>query len=102
VDALLLERLAAETGGPTLTRPEEAWRRDTRQGLQPQEVWPYLLAAALALFVADVGYRRLRPTAQDLALAAAGARRWAAGASARRPAVPRLHLHPLQAARRRR
>ena len=37
---ILLERLAAETGGPVLNRPQEAWRRDTRHALQPQDVWP--------------------------------------------------------------
>lgn len=100
----LLERLAADTGGPALNRVEDAWRRDTRQGLQPQDVWATVLAVALVLFVTDVAYRRLRPSPADAAVASAMVRRWLAGVCvyARRPALPRLQLHPLQAGRRRR
>jgi hypothetical protein len=66
---LLLERLTAETGGPLLTRPGDAWVKTTRQPWQAQPVWPELLGVALVLFVADVAVRRLRPTRRDLAFA---------------------------------
>ncbi len=86
---VLLERLAAETGGPLLNRPQEAWRRDTAHAWQPQEVWDWLLMLALVLFVGDVACRRLRPSADDWAwmkrrvvgparqlVAGSGRRRW--------------------------
>ncbi len=97
---VVLERLAADSGGPAITRPEDAWRRDTRHALQPQDVWNYLLMAAIALFVVDVAVRRLRPTFADVALAGRAIRR---ATVERLPAIrlPRVHLHPLQAARRR-
>jgi hypothetical protein len=92
---ILLERLAADSGGPLVNMPAEAWRRDTRHGLQPREIWDWLIQAALALFVADVALRRLRPSGADLAVlgTAAGGRvraglaRWGAW----RPALPALH-----------
>jgi hypothetical protein len=71
----LLERLAADSGGPAVERPQEAWRRDTRHALQPQAVWPYLVGAALVLFVADVAARRLRLSTGDVAAARAALRR---------------------------
>ena len=98
---ILLERLAAETGGPVLNRPQEAWRRDTRHALQPQDVWREALGLALILFVADVALRRLRPGAQDVRAGTAALRRWSARIHPRRWPRPRPALHPLQAGRRR-
>ncbi len=98
---ILMERLAAETGGPLLNRPAEAWRRDTRHSLQPQEVWKEALALALILFVADVAMRRLRPGVQDVRAAGALVLRGAGLVHPRRWPRPRPILHPLQAGRRR-
>jgi Mg-chelatase subunit ChlD len=70
---VLLERLAAETGGPLMREPADAWAKSARLPWQAQPVWPELLAAALVLFVADVAVRRLRPTRRDFAFAAAAA-----------------------------
>ncbi|MBI3973611.1 MAG: VWA domain-containing protein [Chloroflexi bacterium] len=97
---VLMERLAADTGGPELNLPKDAWRRDTRHALQPQEVWNYLLIAALVLFVGDVAVRRLRPGLADLALVRGFALR---GYARLQPhlRLPRVQLHPLQATRRR-
>jgi Mg-chelatase subunit ChlD len=63
---VLLERLAADTGGPLLRDPAGAWARPSRFGWRPQPLWPELLAGALALFVADVAARRLRLSRRDL------------------------------------
>lgn len=107
---VLMERLAAETGGPRVTQVQDVWRRDTRQALQPQEVWSYLLPAALILFVADVAVRRLRPTLRDFGrvrtvagLGRLGGTSGSNGTGSRwlRPRVPRLRLSPLFAGRRR-
>jgi hypothetical protein len=96
---VLMERLAADTGGPALNKPEEAWRRDTQHGWQPQEVWNELLAAALALFVLDVAARRMRLSLADVRVLRSGARRLSRARIWHwRP--PRLSLHPLQGARR--
>jgi Mg-chelatase subunit ChlD len=96
---ILMERLAAETGGPVLDRPSEAWRRDTRHALQPQDVWREALALALVLFVADVAVRRLRPGARDVRAAGDLTRRWAGRLHPRRWPRVRPLLHPLQAGR---
>lgn len=73
---VMLERLAAETGGPLIKAPEEAWSRVTKQAQGPQSVWPELLAGALLLFVADVAVRRLRLNRFDLAFATAAGRHY--------------------------
>ena len=98
---ILMERLAADTGGPVLNRPEEAWRRDTAHALQPQDVWIEALALALVVFVADVAVRRLRPEARDLRRAGGAARRLVGRLDPRR--LPRFRpvIHPLQSGRRR-
>jgi Mg-chelatase subunit ChlD len=98
---ILMERLAAETGGPVLDQPAEAWRRDTSHALQPQDVWKEALAVALLLFVADVAVRRLRPGASDARAVWAGVRRRAGALHPRRWPLARPVLHPLQAGRRR-
>jgi hypothetical protein len=95
----LLERLAATTGGPTVSQPPEAWRRDTRHASQPQDVWSYLLMAALALFVVDAAARRLRFAVDDwLAVRATASR--LARAPWRQWRLPRPTLHPVQSGRR--
>jgi Mg-chelatase subunit ChlD len=97
---VLMERLAADTGGPVLDSPEQAWRRDTGQGWQPQEVWTYLLGAALTLFVMDVAARRLRLSLADVAVLRRLARRLPFD-RLRQVQLPRIQLHPVQAGRRR-
>jgi Mg-chelatase subunit ChlD len=99
---ILLERLAAESGGPVVNLPVEAWRRDTQPAWQPQDVWNYLIMAALVLFIADVAVRRLRPTLGDVAAGRAAAARLLRGriGTWRRIPLPRLQLHPLQSRRR--
>ncbi|MAG35510.1 MAG: hypothetical protein CL878_04595 [Dehalococcoidia bacterium] len=76
---VLLERLAAETGGLQLDSPAASFSRDTVHDWQPQPVWHYLFATALVLFVVDVAVRRFRLTPADLpgALGALGRRVWA-------------------------
>lgn len=98
---ILMERLAADTGGPLLNRPAEAWRRDTSHALLPQGVWKEALALALVLFVVDVAVRRLRPGARDVLAAGALARRGVGVIHPRRWPRLRPTLHPLQAGRRR-
>ena len=61
----LLERLATDSGAPTIAAPEDAWRRDTIHRLAPRDVWPQLLQMAIAAFVVDVAVRRLRPSWAD-------------------------------------
>ncbi len=98
----LMERLAAQTGGPRLNQPAEAWRRDTRHAWQPQEVWDDLLMAALVLFFADVAVRRLRLTLADVVLIHRPLVRLPLGLGRRmgQLRLPRLQLHPLQSGRR--
>jgi len=93
---VLLERLAAETGGPLVRRAEDAWRRDTVRKLQPQDVWQYLIMAALVLFVVDVGVRRLKPSLYDLAGVDLAVRRRLSRARLPRVPLPALKLHPIQ------
>ena len=42
----LLERLATDSGAPTIAAPEDAWRRDTIHRLAPRDVWPQILQMA--------------------------------------------------------
>lgn len=98
---LLMERIAAETGGPTIFDPQDSWRRDTRSGLPPQEVWSYLMMAALLLFVSDVAVRRLRPSLVDAVRLPARLGGVITALRRRKPVLPHVRLHPLQAGRRR-
>src|SRR5262249_52884781 len=66
-----LERLAAETGAPALSRPEDVWSRPALLAARPQPVWPELLGGAIVLFVLDVAARRLRLARRDVAAAGA-------------------------------
>jgi hypothetical protein len=97
---VLLERLAAATGGPVLDRPAEAWRRDTGHAWRLQDVWPDALAVALGLFVADVAARRLRPSARDARAAVRTVRRATAVLRPQRWPYGRPVLHALRASRR--
>jgi hypothetical protein len=65
---VLLERLAADSGGPLLSKPETAWSPAAAGPWQLQPVWAELLAGVLVLFVTDVAIRRLRLGRRDLAL----------------------------------
>ena len=96
---VLLERLAAETGGLRLDSPAASFSRDTVREWQPQSLWPYLFAAALVLFIADVAVRRFRLTPTDLpaALGALARRVWALRPSGWRAAL--RGLSPLRASR---
>ena len=93
---VLLERLAAETGGPLVRKAEDAWRRDTVRRLQPQDVWAYLIMAALLLFVFDVAVRRIKPSLYDLTDARVSLRQRLASARFPRVPVPAFKLHPIQ------
>lgn len=62
----LLERLASESGAPTIPTPADAWRRDTIHRSAPRDIWPELLMTSVFLFVVDVALRRLRPTWADV------------------------------------
>ena len=97
---VLLERLASETGGPLVRSPQESWRRDTVRNLQPQDVWNYLIMAALLLFVLDVALRRLKPSVYDVADARQALRRRLAGVRLPRIPVPAFKLHPIQGGKR--
>ncbi|HET7771451.1 MAG TPA: VWA domain-containing protein [Chloroflexota bacterium] len=93
---VLLERLASETGGPLVRAPQEAWRRDTVRKLQPQDVWSYLIMAALLLFVLDVAVRRVKPSIYDLADARQALRQRVADIRLPRVPLPAFKLHPIQ------
>jgi uncharacterized membrane protein/secreted protein with Ig-like and vWFA domain len=57
-DAGLLGRIAEMTGGVVLTRASEAMAR-ARGARDMRELWPYLLNAAAAAFLAEITVRRL-------------------------------------------
>jgi Ca-activated chloride channel homolog len=96
----LLERLAADTGGPIVSRVDEAWLRNTTQRLQPQDVWNYLIMAALILFVVDVAARRIQPRVTDLRDTRNALRRRTVGWQMPRVSLPTIRLHPLQGGKR--
>jgi len=56
----LLKKLVKETGGIMLEKPEQAFREDLQPVLAETEVAPYLLSAALVLFVVEIALRRLK------------------------------------------
>ncbi|HEU5314813.1 MAG TPA: VWA domain-containing protein, partial [Chloroflexota bacterium] len=96
---VLMERLAAETGGPLVRQPQDAWRRDTIRKLHPQDVWQYLVMAAVVLFIADVAVRRLKPSLYDVTDLRGAAGRRLAGARVPRIPLPAIRLHPIQGGR---
>jgi hypothetical protein len=60
VNESLLQELAITTGGQYQPRPEQFVRRQPGETVAVrQRLWPWLLAAAVLLFVADVALRRL-------------------------------------------
>ncbi|HXI15010.1 MAG TPA: VWA domain-containing protein, partial [Chloroflexota bacterium] len=96
---VLLERLAAETGGPVLNSPEETWKRDGVRSSQPQDVWNYLIMAALMLYVTDVAVRRVRPSIHDVAGLRGAAGRRLMSVRPLRLRLPAFRLHPIQGGR---
>jgi hypothetical protein len=56
----LLSQLATLTDGRVVEDPKTVFDRERRVDGQPRELWPWLLALALLLFVFDVAARRLR------------------------------------------
>ena len=55
----LLEELARVSGGVWKPSPEDVFAPDARTASQPLPLWPYLLIAAMTLFLADVALRRI-------------------------------------------
>ncbi len=55
----LLEQVAAVSGGRCDPAPAEVFTPDGRTATQPTPLWPWLLIAALLLFVGDVALRRI-------------------------------------------
>jgi uncharacterized membrane protein len=60
VNQALLARLTSLTGGGFLEKAEDAFRLNRRLSRQPRDAWPFFLAAALLLFLAEVAARRLQ------------------------------------------
>jgi hypothetical protein len=58
-DEKLLQELASVTGGVFNPQPEAVFREDERTAMKPVPWWPYLLMAAMVLFLADVALRRI-------------------------------------------
>src|SRR5262249_17219986 len=58
-DEKLLEAVAQASGGTVRPEPEAVFAPDTRTASQPLPLWPYMLVAALLIFVADVALRRI-------------------------------------------
>lgn len=79
----LLSHLAEITGGSTLNRPEDAFRRGRGSG--QREAWPVVSVIAVALLLAEVAVRRLPAIIQHVSGAFATIASWAG----RRPQVPR-------------
>jgi len=57
LDTALLTRLAAETGGVFDPAPEAVWK-DDRRSIEEAALWPWLVGAAVFLFVLDVALKR--------------------------------------------
>jgi hypothetical protein len=55
----LLQTLARATGGVYDPPPDAVFRNDDEQAERATPLWPYLLMAAAALFLADVALRRI-------------------------------------------
>jgi Ca-activated chloride channel family protein len=56
----LLGQLAGLTDGRVVDDPKSVFERERRVDGQPRELWPWLMALAVLLFVFDVAARRLR------------------------------------------
>ena len=56
---VLLQSIAASSGGSFDPDPEEIFNRPDETAHRPTPLWPYLLSAALMLFIFDVALRRI-------------------------------------------
>jgi Mg-chelatase subunit ChlD/uncharacterized membrane protein len=65
-DQNFLDALAKRTGGRMIRDPEQAFIHDLPAVGAPRPLWPYLLALAAMVFVADVGIRRVRITTTEM------------------------------------
>ena len=74
-DENFLDALAKRTGGRLIRDPEQAFVHDLPAVGAPRPLWPYLLALAALLFVADVGVRRVRITGPEIRAAYYAVRR---------------------------
>lgn len=67
----VLAHVAEATGGRILTNPREAMV-PARSARTPADAWPYLAAGTLALFVAEIAWRRIPAIGEVVAGVAAG------------------------------
>jgi Mg-chelatase subunit ChlD len=74
-DDNFLENLAKRTGGRLIHDPEQAFLHDLPAVGAPRPLWPLLVILAAALFVADVGVRRVRITGPEMRAAYYAVRR---------------------------
>jgi Mg-chelatase subunit ChlD len=74
-DENFLDALAKRTGGRLIRDPEQAFIHDLPAVGAPRPLWPYLLALAALVFVADVGVRRVRITGPEMRAAYYAVRR---------------------------
>ena len=58
-DEKLLQDLAQVSGGTFKPDPEAVFAPDERSATRPLPLWPYLLIAAMFVFLADVALRRI-------------------------------------------
>ena len=58
-DETLLRRIAETSGGRYDASPTALFEADGRKARQPVPLWPYLLMAAVAVFLFDVALRRI-------------------------------------------
>jgi uncharacterized membrane protein len=65
----VLEKVAKESGGKVLAGPAGIFDIDREVSGQPNELWPWFLAAAALLFLFDVAARRLRMSWMDAQIA---------------------------------
>jgi Mg-chelatase subunit ChlD len=74
-DDNFLDSLARRTGGRVIREPEQAFIHDLPAVGAPRPLWPFLLALAALVFVADVGARRVRVTGPEMRAAYYAVRR---------------------------
>jgi hypothetical protein len=58
-DEELLRKVARETGGVFDPKPQDVFASVRATAAAEQELWPWLIGLAVALFIADVAVRRL-------------------------------------------
>ena len=71
----LLDTLASDTGGRSITTVDDALTHDLPAAGAPRPVWPYFLGLAVGILVADIGVRRLRLSAFEIRNGYASVRR---------------------------